>query len=367
MKIKLLYKLLAINAIVVIALAAGITIGFRQYVLTLIEQNRMMVYQDFLMFRQAAGQYLLFTSLIVVPLALLFCWAVTRAIVRPLIQMRKLSEQIARGDYQVRLDVTTRDEIGELARSFNDMSAELARIEMLRRNLVADVAHELRTPLSTVRGYTEAMKDGVLPASPELLEKAYLEVERLVRLVEGLHLLSMIEGDLCRRTAEEPAELTGIVRELADLFLHGLRGKSIRFRLDLPDSPCWTTLGKIRAGQVFRNLFDNAVRYTPAGENVTLTATVDKNTLRISVTNTGVEIPGDSMPYLFERFYRVDASRSLASGGTGIGLAIVRDIVTGSGGKVWAVSGRQQTAFHVELPLVPPPDGAQSPSASPEL
>lgn len=351
MKIKLLYKLLAINAFVIIATVAGISLGFRHYSISLIEQNRMMAYNNFLTFKETTQRYLLYTSLTIIPLSILFGWIVTRAIVRPLTKMRGLLEQIGKGNYMVRLQVRSNDEIGELAHSFNEMSRELERIESLRRNLVADVAHELRTPLSTILGYIEAMKDGILPATPQLLSKSYVEVQRLVRLVEDLHQLTLIEGEFRNENWHETIDVKKCATEVVENFLLRWKEKSIHFQMTTSENQILVKMKKSRLTQLFINLFDNTVRYTPSGESVLLEITVYQQQVYIKLTNTGVEIPKKSLPLVFERFYRVDQSRFREQGGgSGIGLAIVSDIVKRSNGEIWATSTNSKTTFYILYP-----------------
>lgn len=351
MKFKLLYKLVSINTFVVVVLVLGIGFWSRHYASLLIEQNRMMAYQNFLMFRDATEQYLIYTSLIVIPVVVLLNWMLIRAIVRPLDKMRRLTEKVAKGEYHVQVDVDSNDEIGELAHSFNQMSGELDRIEKLRRTLVSDVAHELRTPLSTIRGYIEAIRDGILPASSELLSRVYNEVERLVRLVEDLHRLSLFERELTIRRPESPINVRIVTNQIVSMFLPEWTEKSITFYTDIPEKLPKIWIDQAHLTQVLVNLFDNTVRYTPENESVHLTVQEDKGILRFRLTNTGVEISKESLPLIFERFYRVDESRSRTQGGTGIGLAIVRDIVTQYDGTIWATSGNYSTTIHVDLPL----------------
>ncbi|SDG36479.1 histidine kinase [Paenibacillus sp. cl6col] len=351
MKIKLIYKLLAINAIVLILLVAGISIGFSQYTLQLIEENRLMMYQNFLMFQSATGRYLLYTSLAIIPLSIGINWLFTRSIIRPLSGMRKLTERVASGDYTVRAKIRSNDEIGDLARSFNQMGKELERIEQLRRSLVADVAHELRNPLSTVRGYMEAMKDGVLSAKPETLDKCYHEVERLVCLVEDIHRLAVAESDLKAAIPSNPVDLRSVAQEAASRYMPKWEEKAIVFQEDVPSSPVCVMIDKVLALRVFENLFDNAMRYTPNGHSVHLSMQANAKMLRVEVTNTGAEIAPEHLTLLFERFYRVDPSRSRTYGGAGIGLSIVRDIVERAGGRVWATSGNGSVTIHAELPV----------------
>jgi signal transduction histidine kinase len=351
MKTKLLYKLLAINAFVIIATVVGISLGFSHYSISLIEQKRMMAYENFLTFKKTTERYLLYTSLTIIPISIFLGWVVSRAIVRPLTKMKGLLEQIGKGNYFVELDVRSKDEIGDLAKSFNEMSKELERIERLRRHLVADVAHELRSPLSTIRGYIEAMKDGILPATPRLLSKSYVEVQRLVRLVEDLHQLTLIEGDIRDEDWQETIDVIKCAEEVIEDFLQKWYEKNIQFQMKTQGRHMNVTMKKSRLVQLFVNLFDNTFRYTPSGESVFLDIQLQHGNVYIRIMNSGVEIPDQSLPLIFERFYRVDPSRSHELGGSGIGLAIAGDIVKRSNGEMWATSRNMETTFHILLPF----------------
>jgi signal transduction histidine kinase len=229
------------------------------------------------------------------------------------------------------------------------MAASLERTEGRRRALVEDVAHELRTPLTSLRGYTEALADEVVEPTPEMLRTVHEEIERLTRLVEGLDQLARDEG---REDAPQsaPLDLASMVRRALELASPELTQREIRVAFDEPmDLP--PLRGDPDAiGQVISNLVQNAARYTDDGGRITVRLSGEGDGVRCTIENSGVGIPPDELALIWERLHRVDRSRARSSGGAGIGLAIVRQIVEAHGGQVGASSADGQTAIWFTLP-----------------
>ncbi|HKV43748.1 MAG TPA: ATP-binding protein [bacterium] len=304
-------------------------------------------------FQASSRRILLASSLVAAAIAMLMGWILVMRIVRPLKQMMMLAEQIARGDYGRRLHRHGRDEIGRLAESLNQMAASLQLIEGLRRDLVANVAHELRTPLSTLRGYLEALRDGVTAPSPETLVMLHEEVLSLVRLVDDLHQLSQFDARVShpRSAAVNLRALVGrLVAVYGPEFAH--RGMRLSEAYD-PFLPPVEADGDL-VSQALRNLIDNALRYAPVNAAVTIAARVADGVVRLEVSNNGEDIPPEDLPHIFERFYRGEKSRSRATGGAGIGLAIVQEIARAHGGETGASSADGRTTVWFSLPLGPP-------------
>jgi len=270
-------------------------------------------------------------------------------VLQPLSDMAEGARRIAHGDYATRVRATATDEVGELGRAFNAMADDLARIESLRKTMVADVAHELRTPLTNMRGYLEALRDGVVASDPETFTMLEAEAVRLVRLVEDLSALT--RADAAKGSLRfEPVDLGALLREAAGLYATRFAEKGISLDVAADGAPGAVRGDKAWLLTVMRNLLDNALRYTPAGGTAAVAVGRDAGTARVTVTNTGVEIPAAELPFVFERFYRVDKSRSRDSGGAGIGLAIVKQLVEAHGGQVGAESGAGATRVWFELP-----------------
>ena len=285
-------------------------------------------------------------------IALLLARLLALGMTRPLRDMARASGRMAQGDYGQRVHTTSRDEVGELARAFNRMSAELAQVERLRRELVANVSHELKTPISALRAHLENLLDGVEEADRATLQVMLAQSERLSRLVEQLLDLSRLEsGDIpFERSA---VELGPLVNEVLSEVRVGV-GDDVRVVPEISPGlpPVWAD--RERLHQVVFNLLDNALRFTPPGGTVTVSVTSDRDAVQVRVADTGPGIPAEHLPHVFERFYRVDQSRSRGDGGTGIGLAIARSIVEAHRGRIWAESevGSGST-FGFALPLTP--------------
>ncbi len=290
-------------------------------------------------------------------LALLLTAALSRRILGPVDALTTAVRAMEQGDLTQRVPIESRDEVGELARAFNAMARSLARNEELRRNMVTDVAHELRTPLSNVRGYLEAMRDGVLRPDKQTLDSVYEESLRLSRLVDDLQELALAEaGQL--KLDRSATHLGEVVDRAVRAASPKAAVKGIDLTADLPDGIPQTEIDPDRIGQVLQNLLCNALAHTPRGGTVAVRARPMGNEVEVAVSDTGSGISAEHLPHVFERFYRVDPSRSRSTGGTGIGLAIAKQLVEAHGGRIWAESeiGKGST-FHFTLPVAMPADG----------
>jgi len=269
--------------------------------------------------------------------AVLLTLALSRRIVGPVEALTAAARKMEKGEFSQRVEVQSRDEVGELARAFNAMADGLARIEQLRRNMVTDVAHELRTPLSNIRGYLEALRDGLTRPSPALIDSLYEEAMLLSRLVDDLQELALAEaGQL--KLVRQPVALAEIVKKVVNIVQPQATAKGLTVRADLPADLPPVNADPERVGQVLRNLLNNAVTYTPPGGEIVVVARAVGSEVEVSVRDTGVGIAPEHLPYVFERFYRADKSRARATGGTGLGLAVVKQWVEAHGGRVWVES-----------------------------
>ncbi len=309
-------------------------------------------------FRRAVNLSVLVAVGASVLVALAVAVFVARRIVEPVEAMGAAAQRIAAGRYGERVPVASQDELGELAEQFNRMAEALQRLERLRKDLVADVAHELRTPLAGLSGYLEGLLDGVLEASPEVLGRMQREVHRLQRLVEDLQELSRVEAG---QVKVQPVPT--ILREVVEGVVARLRpqgeDKGIRLGVEVPPDLPAVLADPDRVAQVLTNLLGNALQYTPLGGRVDVRAWRVGREVAVAVQDTGIGIPPEHLPFVFERFYRVDRSRSRRAGGAGIGLAIARSLVELHGGKIWADSpgpGRGST-FTFTLPVADGPAG----------
>jgi signal transduction histidine kinase len=291
-------------------------------------------------------------SLIVSVLLALF---LTRSIARPLVQMTRASEEMARGRYDQSIPVRGRDEVGRLAVAFNDMARQVAASDRTMRDFLANVSHELKTPLTSIQGFSQAMLDGTVVGADEHQRAAGIinqEANRMRGLVEDLLTLSKIESGQIAM-GEDLIDLDRLLREAVRRAEWQAEATDVRVTLD--SRPGAEVRGDAHwLAQVFSNLLDNALRHTPSGGRVAVRAQARAQPLEvtISVHNSGSYIPREDLPRVFERFFQVDRSRSPRGGGSGLGLAIVREIVQAHGGSVEATSEPSSgTAFNVRLPL----------------
>lgn len=283
-------------------------------------------------------------------IALSFLWA--RRMLAPVQELTRVTRRMESGDLSARVAAPGRDEIGTLGQAFNAMAEALARQERLRRELVDDVAHELRTPLTNLRCQLETLQDGLASPTRETIDSMHEEAMLLVRLADDLRDLSLAEaGRLPLRL--EPVNLSAEVARAARAFQAPAREKGIELRVAAAEVPD-TVLDRERIAQVLNNLLGNAVRFTPAHGNVSLTLTAAGEWAEVAVENSGAGIDAEHLPHIFDRFYRVEGSRSRESGGAGLGLAIVKQLVEAHGGTVSAEStpGRG-SRFAFRLPVRP--------------
>jgi len=355
MRRSLLWKLVGVNILVVgVAMAVtAMSVGrlADQIFSNLMKEFHIEVEGMHQAFTQALSRSLMEAILIAGGIGLLLSLFLFREVVRPLRSMTGMAERIASGDSAARAAVTSKDEVGRLAESLNRMAVALETLERLRKDLVANVAHELRTPLANLRGYLEAVGDGVTTASPETITMLHEEVMRLVRLVDALHELSQLDARL-PRARFEPVDLGEVVRRMAGLHAGEFSTRSIGLHSDVALS------GRVQADadlliQALSNLLDNALKYTPSGGTVTVRAVQTGQSARLAVTNTGGEIAPEDLPYIFERFYRGEKSRARSSGGAGIGLAIVKEVARVHGGDVGATSEGGETTVWLSFPVAP--------------
>ena len=300
-------------------------------------------------FMQATTRGLLGAGVAASLVAALLSFFIARRITAPMRALTTAASRLAQGDLNQRVAIASLDEIGELGHAFNAMAASLARTDQLRRNLVADVAHELRTPLTSVLGSLEAMRDGVAEPTPVFLASAYEEGLLLKRLVNDLQELSLAEAGQFHLD-RQPVALLGVVEGAAHALANQAQAKKIAIPIAVP-SDLIVDVDSERIGQVLRNLLTNALAFTPAQGRIEISAHSSDDWVQVSVTDTGVGIAAEDLPFVFERFYRADKSRTRATGGAGLGLAIAKQWVEAHGGKICVESERGHgTTFTFTLP-----------------
>jgi histidine kinase len=295
--------------------------------------------QLYLDFRAGFNEAMLYAAFAATLVAVVLSFYLSRSVIAPLRDMSGATQRIADGRYDERVRVRGEDELARFALRFNQMAEKLSEVESMRRRLIGDVSHELRTPLTAIKGSMEGLMDGLLPATTETYLQIHAEAERLERLVDDLQELSRVEArayELDIRPVDIPSLAQTVVKRVTQY------ADSKRISLDLQlDSDLPRVLAdEDRAVQVLTNLTGNALEYTPEGGRVSIAAKLINSEVQISVRDTGLGISSEHLPRLFDRFYRVDKSRSRrAGGGSGIGLTIARALVEAHGGRIWAESG----------------------------
>ncbi len=302
-------------------------------------------------FIERTNQLMLYSALGAVVVALLLGIFLSRSLTHPLRELTRATHAIAEGELSQQVSVRSRDELGELALAFNKMSAQLARSINARRQMTADIAHELRTPLSLILGHAEAVHDGVLPPSRENFEIIREEAGRLEKLVDDLRILSLADaGEL--PILRQPTSPARLLEDLHSAYRYHARQKKVKIVLDIASELPTVELDPGRITQALSNVMDNALRYTPKGGTITLTARQTGQNLELSVRDSGPGLPPEEAERIFDRFYRADASRQREDGGSGLGLAIAKSILQAHNGQMWAESapGQGLTVF-MRLPL----------------
>ena len=299
----------------------------------------------------AVNRSLFWSGLLAVGGGILLIGLLSRRILAPVQSLTVAAQQLGKGDLKQRVSDEAPGEIGQLARTFNVMAENLEKAEQQRRSLVADVAHELRTPLSNIQGYLEAVKDGLMQPDEKTVDTIYQQVVHVVQLVEDLRVLAMAESGTLR-LQREAGSINELLNQTADAFRPRAEAKgvdlSVQVPPDLPDVP----MDRTRIAQVVANLLENALFHTPEGGSVTLSAQNGNSVVTVAVNDTGSGISSEDLDLVFERFYRVDPSRARSTGGTGLGLTIAKQLIEAHGGSIGVESSvGRGSRFFFRLPL----------------
>lgn len=268
-------------------------------------------------------------------LAMLIAWWIARTLLEPVKRVAAATHRLAAGEYSSRVSVSSNDEVGQLARDFNQLAYTLERNEQMRREFMADVSHELRTPLSVLRGELEAIEDGVRTLDQTSMKSLLGEVGMLSKLVDDLYELSLADvGALTYRKSE--CVLNELLEESIAMFQERCNDQDLRVELQLPPQALRLEADPKRLQQLFANLLENALRYTDPGGALRICAEVEGENFRVEFLDSGPGVEAQQLPRLFERFYRGETSRNRASGGAGLGLAICHSIALAHGGSLTA-------------------------------
>jgi len=351
---RLIWKLLGIHILIigVVIVIVWLSVDYLAagYFTTLMEKYHISPTSSHEMFVSAVHRYLIWASLGALVLAAGFSFLLMKRILNPLTQMTAITGKIASGDYSAGIPVKSQDEVGQLALAFNRMSESLRHIEQLRKTMMIDVAHELRTPLTNITGYLEALTDGVVKPSKETFELLQEETFRLVQLVEDI--LRLAKADAAKVNIQKvEIQIVDLIARTLDSFRSQLEAKEITVETDFADRDMKVRADPQQLSQIMRNLLQNACQYTNSGGTVVISTESMPGAIRVIFTNTGGELAEQDLPFIFERFYRGEKSRSREHGGAGIGLAIVKELVEAHGGSVGAELGGGQTRIRFDLPI----------------
>lgn len=354
MRQRLLWKLLIghfvpVFAVIAVLIWRAIDRRAADYYRVLVEKYHVAPAEAHTLFLEAIYRDLIWGGLAALTLTLLLSYLLTRWVLRPLLQITAITRQVADGNYSERVKVASRYEVGQLADAFNHMAENLEKIEKLRKNMVADIAHELRTPLTNLRGYLEGLSDSVINPSRETFQMLEQEVLRLVHLVEDLQQLARADAAKSFLDRQE-ISLHELLGQIMALYRPNFQDKEIEVEWRLDAGTETVTADRDKLLQAIRNLADNAWKYTPRQGKVVISTLRSADGIKTVFANSGALIAQKDIPFLFERFFRADRSRSRDAGGAGIGLAIVKELVEAHGGTVGADSDQSGTRIWFTLP-----------------
>lgn len=297
------------------------------------------------------GGFLLWSCLLAIGVAVAIAFLISRRVLSPVRALTQAVQRLGHGDLGQRVEVVDRGEMGELAGAFNTMAGELDRADRVQRQMIGDIAHELRTPLSNIRGYVEAIRDRVVQPDETTITIIDEEATLLSRLVDDLQDLSIVEaGQLALEI--QPEDPLALIQQATDAVRTRAATRGIELGTYAPDSLPLVAIDHHRISQVLRNLLDNAIAQTGQGGTVTLTATGQGSIVEVAVSDTGAGITEEDLPKIFDRFYRADRSRARATGGRGLGLTISKGLIEAHGGtmRVESEPGEGST-FTFTLPV----------------
>jgi histidine kinase len=316
------------------------------------EANSNAMSQLYVDYRASFNEALLYAALAAMVVAVVLSLYLSRSVIAPVRAMSLATQRMTEGRYDERVQVSGQDELSQLAMHFNQMAEKLGEVESMRRRLIGDVSHELRTPLTAIKGSMEGLIDGVLPATNETFQQIHAEADRLNRLVDDLQELSRVEARAYKLDLHA-LDISSLMQTVTKRLTHQAALKHISIQVELAASLLPILADEDRTIQVLTNLISNALQYTPENGKILISAKRFNQEVEFSVHDTGIGIPGEHLAHIFDRFYRVDKSRSRqAGGGSGIGLTIARALVEAQGGRIWVEStgeGKGST-FRFTLP-----------------
>lgn len=294
-------------------------------------------------FRSNIYRAIIFSALIVILLIIILSFILSKKITEPLIKLKNAALDVASGNYQQNIKSKGDDELTELIKAFNLMSKKLNKLEKIRKESTSDLAHELRTPLTTIKGYLEAIEDGKIKADQDSIREMQEETERMANLIEKLNEFADAQNKLFN-LKEEKINLSPIIKKIIKQQENALNEKDISLSLKL-NRELYIKGDQDSLFQIFNNIIENAIKYNVEQGKIEIEALEDEDTIKVFIKDTGIGISSNDLPFIFERFYRADKSRNSKNQGTGIGLAVVKELIEANQGEIDVESDSNGTIF----------------------
>lgn len=301
-------------------------------------------------FKNNVYKAIIFSALIVIFIVTILSFILSKKISDPLIKIKNAALDVSQGNYKQNIKIKGNDELSELSTAFNLMSKKLFKLEEIRKESASDLAHELRTPLTTIKGYLEAIEDGKLKANSENIKEMQEEAERMTDLIEKLNEFAEAQNKIFN-FKKENINLTKLLNRVIKQQKKIIEQKSINLKIDLADNLNFRG-DKNSLIQIFTNVIENAVKYNKKNGKIIIKSQKNKKTIKISIKDTGIGINKEDLPYIFERFYRADKSRNSKNQGSGIGLAVVKELLKAHQGEIKVKSSAEGTIFIIILPRI---------------
>ena len=302
-------------------------------------------------FVEKMNRVIIITAIIIIILTIIISLIFSKYLTVPILKMNKFANKVAEGDFEANLEIRANDELTELGKSLNEMTNKLNHLNKIRKKSTADLAHELRTPLTTIKSYLEGIEDGVLKADQETISEINEELDRLVLLVNRLGSLTDAERKKVY-LEKEKIEINDLLTNIIHKFTKKAQKKNIKIINELENRDKLSIYSDGESLEIiFNNLISNAIKYNKNGGSVKITSKIENDYVVIEIEDDGIGIKDKDLPYIFERFYRADSSRSKGTKGTGIGLAVVKELIEALSGKIEVESDESGSIFKIYLPL----------------
>ena len=301
-------------------------------------------------FVENMNKIIVITAFIIIIITIIISLIFSKYLTVPILKMNSYANKVAEGDFRQKLSIRGNDELTELGQSLNEMTEKLNHLNKIRKKSTSDLAHELRTPLAGIKSYLEGIEDGVLKADNETFAELNEELDRLVQLVERLGKLNEAERKKVYMEKEK-IEVNQMLINLLQRFEKKAKNNNVEIINDLSDNKLFVFTEEEILDTIFSNLISNAIKYNIKGGYVKIASKEKDNFAVIEIKDNGIGIDKQDLPYIFERFYRGDSSRSNEISGTGIGLAVVRELVEALSGEIYVESDEKATIFKIYLPL----------------